>query len=111
MMFASLHEQSPLILMSLGLSPEQIQNEMKKINNIAKMKVCDDLTVVLFQSFFYHVVKQTSQLPLSQLVCSNCPVVINGWLFFCATGSILLNGLNSYSHSINFSIDQFMNTV
>ena len=39
MMFAALQEQSPLILMQLGLSPELIQNEMKKIGNIQKLKV------------------------------------------------------------------------
>lgn len=39
-MFASLGEQSPMILMSLGLSPEMIKNELTKINNMEKVKVC-----------------------------------------------------------------------
>ncbi|XP_019864467.1 PREDICTED: selenoprotein O-like [Amphimedon queenslandica] len=38
MMFASLGEQSPMILMSLGLSPEMIKNELTKINNMEKVK-------------------------------------------------------------------------
>lgn len=39
MMFAALGEQSPMILMSLGLSPEIIKSELAKIDSIEKLKV------------------------------------------------------------------------
>lgn len=38
-MFATLQEQSPMILLQLGLSSELIQNEMQKIRIIEKIEV------------------------------------------------------------------------
>ena len=38
-MFAALQEQSPMLLLHLGISPELIQNEIQKISNIQKIKV------------------------------------------------------------------------